>query len=387
MNALADHIALQKFHTVQEIGATSFRLERGLHGWMRLQPRWQAMLLGGTQTDCAFRQPVWHGARLRHLCTDPDELFFVCAERQGRLLAVLPLALSQRAVGRMTAIRELRTPVHAHQLLCDIALAPDQDIHRLWPQMRAWLQGPGARHLPPWDLLRIDGVPGVSALDQALCAQTGTHQHTQLLRHSAWLDCSGTVDQALERVSRSHHGNVRRLQRRAMSRGALRFEVVSDPVALPQALSHFLQVESSGWKGERGTAIAACEGLSGFYRTLAEQFGRHRSCRIHLLWLDDRVIAAQFVLLGARTMNLVKIAYLEEESDIAPGHLIMREAIEAACADPGIDRLSFVSSPSWAHLWKPLQEPVRQHLIFRDSLRGWLLHRLHEHRHQPVQAG
>ena len=41
-----------------------------------------------------------------------------------------------------------------------------------------------------------------------------------------------------------------------------------------------------------GTAIAACEGLSGFYRTLAEQFGRHRSCRIHLLWLDDRVIAA-----------------------------------------------------------------------------------------------
>ena len=44
--------------------------------------------------------------------------------------------------------------------------------------------------------------------------------------------------------------------------------------------------------------------------------------------LDDRVIAAQFVLLGARTMNLVKIAYLEEESDIAPGHLIMREAIE-----------------------------------------------------------
>ena len=119
MNALADHIALQKFHTVQEIGATSFRLERGLHGWMRLQPRWQAMLLGGTQTDCAFRQPVWHGARLRHLCNDPDELFFVCAERQGRLLAVLPLALSQRAVGRMTAIRELRTPVHAHQLLCD----------------------------------------------------------------------------------------------------------------------------------------------------------------------------------------------------------------------------------------------------------------------------
>ncbi len=93
------------------------------------------------------------------------------------------------------------------------------------------------------------------------------------------------------------------------------------------------------------------------------------------------------MLLGARTMNLVKIAYLEEESDIAPGHLIMREAIEAACADPGIDRLSFVSSPSWAHLWKPLQEPVRQHLIFRDSLRGWLLHRLHEHRHQPVQAG
>lgn len=129
-----------------------------------------------------------------------------------------------------------------------------------------------------------------------------------------------------------------------MSR-ALRFEVVSDPAALPQALSHFLQVESSGWKGERGTAIAACEGLERLLPDAGGAVRPARSRRIHLLWLDDRVIAAQFVLLGARTMNLVKIAYLEEESDIAPGHLIMREAIEAACADPGIDRLQLCLEP------------------------------------------
>ena len=355
----------------------SFRIVRGLHGWMALRPRWQAMLDARMEPDCIFRQPAWYGARLQHLCDSPDELAFVCAQRGDRLEAVLPLTVDQRPFGAgLMTLREARTPVHAHQLISDLALAPGMDADDLWPELFDWLQGSVAAREIGWDLLRLDGVIAGSGLDRAARSERRPAECSMPLRESAWLDCSGTPEQALAPVSRSHHGNVRRLMRRAQSRGALRFEVVESGPALEAALEQFLQLEASGWKAETGSAIARSDSLSGFYRALARQFADQRTCRIHLLRLDGQAIAAQFALLGARTLHLVKIAYLESEADLAPGHLIMREAIESACADARIDRLSFVTHPPWAHLWKPHIAPVSQHLLFHRSLRGWAIGQL-----------
>jgi hypothetical protein len=236
-----------------------------------------------------------------------------------------------------------------------------------------WLQ---SRRALPWDVLVLDGVARGSCLAAVLAAHPPATALAEPVRETAWLDCSRDVDHALATVSRSHHGNVRRLQRRAESRAPLRFEVADVTERLDGALRAFFAVESSGWKADAGTAIARHEPLQRFYTALAHQFVQRGACRIHLLHHGDEVIAAQFVVIGGRQMNLLKIGYRESCADIAPGHLIMRAAIEAACADPDIDRLSFVTHPPWAHLWKPQVDPVVQHQLFHPSWRGWLLYQV-----------
>lgn len=349
----------------------TFSLARGLPGWMALRRPWQAMV-DGRAGACMLHQPAWYGAYLHHLCRHPDQVIFVAAWRGRTLAAVLPLQVGAQGDGRLI-YQEARLVTHAHMIMADVAAADRDEFVACWPAMLDWLQ---SHRAPAWDVLAFDGVARGACLDAALGAHPPATALVEPVRETAWLDCSGTVEQALADVSRSHHGNVRRLQRRAETRAPLRFEVVDVPGRLDAALEAFFAVESSGWKADAGTAIAHDDALRQFYTTLAQQFGQRSACRIHLLHLGDEVIAAQFVVVGGRQMNLLKIGYREHCADIAPGHLIMRAAIEAACADPAIDRLSFVTHPPWAHLWKPRVTPVLQHQIFHPSWRGWLLYQV-----------
>jgi CelD/BcsL family acetyltransferase involved in cellulose biosynthesis len=148
--------------------------------------------------------------------------------------------------------------------------------------------------------------------------------------------------------------------------------MVTRPEELERALEQFLTVESSGWKKDTGTAIALDERLVGFYRALVREFGPRGMCRINVLTLDDQAIAAQFGLISDRQLNLLKIGYSHEHGSVAPGNLIMRDTIEQVCADPALDRLSFVTHPPWSHLWKPQLAPVDYVTLFPETLPGRL---------------
>jgi CelD/BcsL family acetyltransferase involved in cellulose biosynthesis len=348
----------------------TFSIARGIAGWQTLSRPWQALVDGCAEAS-VLQQPAWYGAYLHHLCRDPERVVFVSAWRRRTLAAVLPLEIAHQQVGTLH-YREARLITHAHMVLADMAADPRTAVE-CWPLLLDWLQ---SRRALPWDVLQLEGVCRGACLDAALTTRPATMAFAEPLRDTAWLDCRGTVDQALAQVGRAHHANVRRLRRRAETRAPLRFDVIDDLAGLDAALNDFLAVESSGWKADAGTAIAHHQPLQRFYQTLMQQFGQRHACRIHLLRHGDDVIAAQFVLVGGRQMNLLKIGYQESCADIAPGHLIMREAVEAACADPDIDRLSFVTHPPWAHLWKPQITPVLQHSIFHPSWRGWALYQV-----------
>lgn len=350
---------------VPDFGWT-FDIAQGVQGWQGLQHEWQA-LVDQDPTASMLHQPACHGAYLHHLCETPEQVVFVTARQAGQLRAVLPLEMSRRMVGMV--MRDARLLTHEHMLLADMVASPAV-ARACWPDMLNWLK---SHQSPYWDILNLEGLAEDSRMNQSLSEHRDERTLSVAIRTSAWLDCSGTVDQALADVQRAHRSNVRRLARRAASRAPLRFDVVSTPDRADEALAHFFAVEASGWKADVGTAIDHHPALRAFYTELTHASMARQACRIHLLWLGDEVIAAQFALIGGRQMNLMKIGYSERHRDLAPGHLIMHEAIEAVCADPMLDRLSFITNPSWAHLWKPHVMEVFSHRVFSPSLRGWSL--------------
>lgn len=338
------------------------RWQTGRPGLEALRPEWEAM--AERQPQATFVQhPDWFAS---HLAAHPHApVGFVSAHRGGVLRAVL--GLSADAGGMRRWIWPSHSLLHSpHMLRADITADP-QDV-TVWAALRSWLDGQGA---PRWRTLHLPGLSEPSALTQFLrLSRHGARQLVALQGHGAWLDCSQGEDHALRGVARGFHQNLRRLKRRAMAQGALAYRVVTDPADLPQALDAFLAVEASGWKREAGTAIALDARQVAFYRALAASFGARGRCRIHLLTLDGVPIAAQFGLVSGGQVHLLKIGYHADHTPLAPGHLIMRETIAHACADPSIRRLDFVTNPPWAHLWKPNLSPVHHATLFRDDLIG-----------------
>jgi hypothetical protein len=103
------------------------------------------------------------------------------------------------------------------------------------------------------------------------------------------------------------------------------------------------------------------------------RFGAWGECAVDLLWLGDRVIAAQFCLLAGGTLSVLKTAYREEHSALAPGNLVMERALRWCCENEGVNELSFVTDPVWGHLWKPRREDVWVHRVFRPGAKGHVL--------------
>ena len=83
----------------------------------------------------------------------------------------------------------------------------------------------------------------------------------------ASLDATRDADELLlEALGGKKLKELRRQRHRLAEHGAVRFDVARSPQDVASALEAFLKLEASGWKGERGTALAQVEGDAAFIR-------------------------------------------------------------------------------------------------------------------------
>ncbi|MEQ1804618.1 MAG: GNAT family N-acetyltransferase [Burkholderiaceae bacterium] len=348
--------------------AWTFQVRHGELGLQMLRSEWRSQL--EKQGSATYLQmPEWFSAYLKALAPLPRGVHFIAVRHQTRLVGVFVVesgTLGRRALGVPT----LRLITGKHMHLADVGVPAA--MSNVWSEFHTWLHQ--QRELP-WQVLLADGICTDSSLAGMLCPGEGAALSvSSASAPTLWLDCSQTLAHALRNVSKSHCTNVKRLTRRARELGTLSYEAVTDPDRLDAALHDFMEVEASGWKAGAGSAIKLSPSLVAFYGQLVREFGARHECRINVLRLNGEVIAAQFGLVSNRQLNLLKIGFANPHAALAPGHLIMQHTIESVCADAQLDRLSFVTDPPWAHLWKPEATATLRIAIFRQSLIGRAMH-------------
>jgi CelD/BcsL family acetyltransferase involved in cellulose biosynthesis len=99
---------------------------------------------------------------------------------------------------------------------------------------------------------------------------------------------------------------------------------------LMRLLDEGFAIERSGWKAERGTAIAQSAETDGFYREVATWAAERGWLRLGFLRLDGRAIAFSYSLVLSGTVYVVKVGFDSELRRYAPGTILTREAIERA---------------------------------------------------------
>jgi len=148
---------------------------------------------------------------------------------------------------------------------------------------------------------------------------------------------------------------LRRQRHRLAEHGAVRFDVARTPEQVAAALETFLQLEASGWKGKRGTALKQDEGDAAFVRRAAPALAETGSCEIVCLRAGDAPVAAAIVLRHQDRAFYFKLGIDERFARFSPGVQLTLDLTRHLCADPAIataDSTAGADHPMINPIWR-----------------------------------
>lgn len=146
---------------------------------------------------------------------------------------------------------------------------------------------------------------------------------------------------------------LRRQRHRLEEHGPVTFDVARRPDEIGPALEAFLQLEASGWKGKRGTALVQHAGDAAFIRRAVPALAETAQCEIITLRAGTTPVAAGIVLRHQDRAFFFKLGIDERFAKYSPGVQLTLELTRHLCADPAI-----ASADSTAGADHPMINPI-----------------------------
>lgn len=302
----------------------------------------------------AFYQPAWACAVSAHARgrTGAKALLVWDGPERKNLIGLLPVVSAWRALKlpipvfvAWQAYAPLTTP------LLDRGATEQAAGGLIDAAQRA---GAGAILFPH---LTQDG-PAAAAINAAL-ARRDIHPHVHEARERARLDARGDAAVLLrDALGAKKLKELRRQRNRLADAGAVEFLLARSPDEISSALDTFLDLESKGWKGERGTALAQHDGDHRFIREAALALSAQDQFEIATLAHGGKPVACGLLLRHQRRAYFFKIAIDETEARTSPGVQLTLDLTRHYCEDVEIDDVDSTADadhPMINHVWRGRQ--------------------------------
>jgi len=181
----------------------------------------------------------------------------------------------------------------------------------------------------------------------------------------AALDATLDAEQLLrEGLGSKKLKELRRQRNRLAESGEVRFEVARRPAEVKAAIETFLNLEASGWKGKRGTALVQHAGDATFIRRATPDLAATGQCEIVTLRAGETPVASAIVLRHLDRAFYFKLGVDERFSKFSPGVQLTLDLTRHLCADPAITLVD-----STANADHPMINPIwRERLAIGDVL-------------------
>ncbi|MEO8316995.1 MAG: GNAT family N-acetyltransferase [Bradyrhizobium sp.] len=181
----------------------------------------------------------------------------------------------------------------------------------------------------------------------------------------ACLDTTGDADELLrEALGAKKLKELRRQRNRLAEHGDVQFDVAREPNDVKAALETFLELEASGWKGKRGTALGQDAGDAAFIRRAAATLAETGQCEIVTLRTGDTPVASAVVLRHLDRAFYFKLGVDERFAKFSPGVQLTLDLTRHLCADPAIRMVDSTANPG-----HPMIDPIwRGRLAIGDVL-------------------
>lgn len=337
---------------------------QGAAGMEAIADDWRRLAAGGRARF--FHWHAWWRASLRHLEPEPEAVAIWVARRGRDPVAILPLVRSQGDFGLGARAWEL--PRHPHLPLADFPCRDDFDLAEFFAALGPALE----RHAgADWDGIRFEPVLAESRLS-ALRAPRHGAVHRALVKTCDEIATSAPGEDFRLRLSPNFRSNLNKARNKLAREPGVEFAIETRPLELAAALADFMELESSGWKGQGGTATAIRlePRLCAFYHALTADFAPEGRVVVNTLRVAGRLVAGQYCLRDADTLYVLKLAYDEEWSRVAPGNMLLEHLVRNARDALGVARINLVGDPRWFKDWRPSGQDVYRIWLTNGTVRG-----------------
>jgi CelD/BcsL family acetyltransferase involved in cellulose biosynthesis len=195
-------------------------------------------------------------------------------------------------------------------------------------------------------------------------------EHLEYIR-TARITLSGTFEEYWQKRGTNLRHNVNRRRKRATERGLTSKLIVRrSPEEVAEAIREYGRLESSGWKGRDGTAVAPENAQGRFYREVFEHFCARGEGLIYQFLLGDKVAASDLCLQRDGMMIVLKTAYDEALSEFSPAFLMREDALRQLYSEGRVRVIEFYGRVmEWHTRWT---EEIRAMYHINYFRYGWV---------------
>lgn len=227
--------------------------------------------------------------------------------------------------------------------------AADDAVTRLMQQARK----AGAHAL----ILRDVSLDGAAMKSFTEVLQQASMRPQVLQSHvRACLDATRDADELLrDALGAKKLKELRRQRNRLAEHGDIHFDVARTAEDVGSAVEIFLNLEASGWKAKRGTALMQDDGDAGFVRRATIALAETGQCEIVSLRAGDTPVAAAVVLRHQDRAFYFKLGVDERFAKLSPGVQLTLDLTRHFCADPAIamaDSTASADHPMINPIWR-----------------------------------
>jgi Acetyltransferase (GNAT) domain len=178
----------------------------------------------------------------------------------------------------------------------------------------------------------------------------------------AALKPKGSFDEWLQaNFNQKRRKELKRLRNRLSEQGAITTDTLQQGQDPNPFVADLLMLEAEGWKGTKGTAIAANSKLKLALEEACAKFHQSKKLRFWTLKLDGKAIASLFAIVEGDKAWLGKIAFDEDFAKYSPGVQIILDCTEAFFNEPNIkliDSSAIPNHPMIDRIWRDRIEMV-----------------------------
>lgn len=342
--------------------AAGYRWEvpRGAAAIDRLAPAWNALARQNALAPTA--DALWMRCFWRAFGGDDDELHIHALRRGDELVCALPLRRTGRLVRTWSSIANGHTPYVQYATGGDVSVVARQILDHL---------------LESADVLDLERFPANGPLCRALVAEAerrGLPMAEEARPGDSYIRLFGPWEAFRRSLpAKLEHDSVR--QRRRLQRlGKLTLDVLDGGMQLEQGLATCFELETRGWKGQRGSPIIAKPQTRQFYTELAHAAAVVGRMALYILSCDGQPIAFEYCLRGDGQIDLLKISYDPAWATYSPGNVLRHWLFERETERGEIATYRFGPESEWKRRWTQQVDALVRLRIYRRNSKGRLAH-------------